>query len=398
MESASRRCPRCGEQLRDAATECPSCGEDLAPEVRPTRGVVLLLVIILVIGFTVTGVIVRGFKARQALLAERWFARGDRDLAQSNALRAVDEIQTALAYSPNSDAYRLKLALALMQAGRLPEARVHLTNLWEQRPGDATVNLQLARVMTRLGDAQEAIRYYHGAIYGVWAGRPLENREAARFELAKYLLSTNQLGVAQSELIALAAELPPNSAQQQVKLGDMMMEAGEPDRALTAYKNARKADRNNMQADLGAAQAAFAVRNWAEARDYARLALKIDPQQEGATLLDKQSQLILATDPYAKGLKLGARSERAQAAFETASDRLDECLASRTDPTLEQLSTQRQANFKRVRASVLRRDPDQLDSVVRWSYDVEKASEGTCGAPAGTNAALLILARGSGAH
>ena len=356
----------------------------------------MLLVIILIISFAVTGVIVRGFKARQQALAERWFDRGQRDLAYGNPLRAVDEIQTALAFAPTDDAYRLKLALALMRSGMLDEARAHLTNLWEQRPGDATVNLQLARVMARLGDQQESIRYYHGAIFGVWDGDPLQHREAARFELASYLLSTHQIPAAQSELIALAAELPPDS-DQQVKLGDLMMDAGEPDRALNAYKDARKADRNNAQAALGTAQAAFSLRRYADARDYARLALKANPNLDEATLLEKQASLVLAVDPYAKGLNMKSRAARAQVAYEAASDRLDECLSNRTDPALEALSSQ-QANFKRVRPTVLQRNPDLLDSVVRWSYQVESASEGTCGAPTGVDAALLVLARGAGAR
>ncbi|MDT8068362.1 MAG: tetratricopeptide repeat protein [Terriglobia bacterium] len=356
-----------------------------------------MLVIVLLGGFTVTGFITRGYKARQEMLAVRWFSRGDRDLAAGNPARAVDEIQTALAFAPNDDTYRLKLALALMRSGQLPEARVHLANLWEERPGDATVNLQLARVMARMGDAQEAVRYYHGAIYGVWETHPLQNREAVRFELVNYLLSSHQIAGAQAELIALAAELPPNSAQQ-VKLGDLMMEADQPDRALIAYKNARKANRNNAQADLGAAQAAFALRKYTEARDYARLAVRIDPKMEEATQLEKQSQLILSTDPYAKGINIKTRAERAQAAYEGASDRLNDCLTNHNDPALQQLATQQASNFKRIRPWILQRDPDLLDNVVSWAYQVEATSEGTCGAPTGVDAALLVLAHGAGAR
>lgn len=332
---------------------------------------------------------------RQQALAARWFARGQRDLTHGDPARAVDEIQTALAFAPDNDAYRLKLSLALMRSGKLDEARAHLTNLWEQRPGDATVNLQLARVMARLGNPQEAVRYYHGAIYGVWESDPLQNREASRFEFVNYLLSNHQLPAAQSELIGLAAELPPTS-DQQARLGDLMLDAGEPDRALAAYKNARKVDRNDVQADVGAAQASFALRHYAEARDYARLALKIKPDLEEAQLLEKQAQLVLAADPYASGLNIRARAARAQVVYETASDRLDECLSNHSDSALDALSAQQKADFSRIRVATLRRDPDLLDSVVRWAYQVETASEGTCGAPTGVDAALLVLAHSAG--
>ena len=350
---------------------------------------------LLVVGFAVTGAIARGYHRRQTLLAERWFSRGNRDLANGSPQRAVDEIQTALAFSPDNDAYRLKLSLALVQSGKLDEARAHLVSLWEQRPGDATVNLQLARVMTRSGDLQNAIRYYHGAIYGVWDSHPFQSREAARFELADYLLSARQTAAAQSELIAVEAELPPGSSQQ-LRLGDMLMEAGEPERALIAYMNARKADRTDPQAELGVAKADFALRRFSEARDHARAALRINPHLEEAKQLHQQAQVVLAADPYLKGLNVRQRAERAQAAFEAANDRLDQCLATHTDPQFEALSAQQKTNFKHVRARSLRADPDMLDSVVQWAYDVERASEGTCGAPTGVDAGLLILAHGSG--
>jgi tetratricopeptide (TPR) repeat protein len=339
---------------------------------------------------------VRGFKARQELLASRWYARGERDLSRGDSLRAVDEIRTALAYSREKDSYRLKLALALMQAGKMDEARAHLTNLWEQRPGDAAVNLQLARVMARLGDSQNAVRYYHGAIYGVWDGAPLENREATRFELAQYLLSKQQTATAQSELIALASELPPD-AEQQARLGDLMMDAEEPERALSAYLLARKAGRKDAQADLGAARATFALRRYSEARDHARAAMAVDPNSEEAALLYKEAQRVLAADPYLKGLNPQARVERGQAIFAAASNRLKQCLATHSDPTLDELSAQQQS-LRRVRTRTLRSDPDLLDAAVRWAYDVEKASEGICGAPTGMDATLLILARASGVH
>lgn len=177
-----------------------------------------------------------------------------------------------------------------------------------------------------------------------------------------------------------------------------MMDAGEPDRALTAYKNARKADRNNAQAELGAAQASFALRHYADARDYARQAHKINPQLEEAALLENQAHLVLAADPDARGLNMKARAARAQAAYEAASDRLEECLSNRTDPGLEALAAQEKTNFKHIRPAILQRDPDLLDSVVHWAYQVETASEGICGAPTGVDTALLVLAHSARAR
>jgi len=267
---------------------------------RPSRGVFLVLIAFLILGFVATGFIVRGHKARQHQLAQRWFSRGNQDLSRKASLQAEDDFQTALAYAPDNDAFRLRLALALMQGGRLDEARVHLVNLWETRPGDATVNLQLARVMARLGHSDDAVRYYHGAIYGVWDSDPLDKRQDARFELAQYLLNTRQTSAAQSELIALSAESPAGS-QSEARLGDMLMETGDPSRALSAYLHARK-DRHDAQANLGAARASFALHRFRDARDYAREALRTNPKLEDASILAETADAIVKADPQASGL------------------------------------------------------------------------------------------------
>lgn len=338
----------------------------------------------------------RGFTSREEQLAQRWFERGERHLAHGAAVQAVGEFQTALTYAPNNDEFRLKLALALMEAGRLDEARAHLVGLWETRPGDANINLQLARVMARLGNSAEAVRYYHGAIYGVWDKAPLENRKSTRFELANYLLSIHQIPAAQSDLIALAAEAPTDP-RDQIRLGDLLMEAGEPDRALNAYLVARKTDGDEAAPNVGAARAAFALRRWTDTRKYAREALRIDPKLEEASRLDQQAEAILAADP-SLGLTGRERADRAFAAFKTAKSRLHSCSAIETDSTLQQLVLTEQAKFGKLSQGRLRGDPDLVEQATRWVYDVERATEGRCGAPTGLDATLLYLARMQEAH
>jgi predicted Zn-dependent protease len=370
--------------------------EVASEDIRPFQGVFLVIIVLLVAGFILTGFIVRGHKARQQQLAQRWFSRGDRDLSRGASREAVDDFQTALAYAPENDAFRLKLALALMQAGREDEARVHLVSLWEARPGDSNVNLQLARVMARLGRSEEAVRYYHGAIYGVWDADPLAKRQAARFELAKYLLSTRRTNAAESELIALAAESPINP-QSEVQLGDMLMEAGDPTRALSAYLHARKGP-HDATANLGAARASFALHRFREAREFARDAYRSDPRLEEASMLEQQADSILKADPQLDRLSPRDRAERAYKNYSAAAARLSGCSAAARDPILQQLLNGQQTQFKRLSASALLRDPDLLQQAIQWTYEVEKATEGVCGAPSGLDAALLILAHFQGAR
>ena len=57
---------------------------------RPTKGVFLILILLLMVGFVITGTIARGFEGRQQQLAERWFARGNSDLQRAAPAQAVD--------------------------------------------------------------------------------------------------------------------------------------------------------------------------------------------------------------------------------------------------------------------------------------------------------------------
>jgi thioredoxin-like negative regulator of GroEL len=71
--------------------------------------------------------------------------------------------------------------------------------LWQRAPQDAAVNLALARVAARRGSVEDATRYYHNAMYGVWPSEPDANRNRARVELIKFLLEKNARAQADSE-------------------------------------------------------------------------------------------------------------------------------------------------------------------------------------------------------
>lgn len=334
---------------------------------------------------------VRGFEARREQLADRWFGRGNRDLQAGNATQAVNEFQTALSYSPNSPDYRLKLAVALMRSDRWEEARAHLLSLWEERPGDGEINLLLARVFAHRNLVSNAVRYYQGAIYGVWNADPVHNRRMARFELANLLLSRGQAQAAQSELIALAAE-PPTSPEELFQLADLLLRAGEPQRALDIYLQLRRKNRTGA-ADLGAAQACYALARYQSAFEYARSALRADPQSGAAQDLLQRSEALVKADPRATGISARDRMLRSYAGYKLAAGRLQDCLnANPSDATLLQLQQDQQHDFSKLRQNSLR-DADARENVLRWVFHVETAAARTCGAPTGDDALLLQLAQ-----
>jgi tetratricopeptide (TPR) repeat protein len=364
---------------------------------RRPRFTIAILVILLIVGFTATGFVVRGFNVRREQLAERWYNRGNQDLQRGAALQGIDEFQTALAYSGDNPSYRLKLALALMQAGKWEEARAHLLNLWEERPGDGEINLLLARVFAHRNLVPNAIRYYQGAIYGVWKSDPIASREDARFELAEYLLSHGRTDAAQAELIALAAEAPAVAAQQ-LRIANLMLQAGQPERALAIYREVRRKERRNFDAALGEAEAEFTLMRFAEAAAIAREAVGLRPNSNQATEILKDAEALVAADPKARGIGAAERARRALLAFRVAQRRLSSCAVTNpNDTALQQLSAQQQDSFPKLRLGALR-DQDTREEAMNWVFQVERASANSCGAPVGADAALLKLAQAEETH
>src|SRR5579864_6387939 len=172
--------------------------------------VLLALTLAAVVGFAAVGHLVTRFNANQQSRGRRLYAQGMADLNAGNADRAIEEFRAALTCDRANPQYQLSLGRALRDTGRLDEAESYLESLWQRTPENGTINLALARVAARRGSVDDAIRYYHNAMYGVWSSDPEGNRRDARLELVEFLLRKGAHAQAQSELVALAAFLPPD--------------------------------------------------------------------------------------------------------------------------------------------------------------------------------------------
>src|SRR5262249_10299022 len=150
----------------------------------------------------------------------------------------------------------------------------YLLSLREQQPESGTVNLELARIFAKKGDAITAIRYYHNALYATWPPDAENQRLTGRFELIEFLLHENDKTQAQSELIALAANLPSDE-QQHARVGELFLESQDYEHALTQYEEALK---QNHDADnyKGAGRAAFELGRYPLAKRYLQAATESD--------------------------------------------------------------------------------------------------------------------------
>lgn len=290
-------CPRCGELLPSGEPECPYCaGRRTIPVYRREPVIIAGLVIAAAVLWVATTFATKAYAARQQQLAGQWFERGETDMRAGRLAAAVQELRTALAYSHENFEYRLRLAEALAEQRQTRQAQAHLLALWEEEPGNGTVNLELARLAARSNEVADAQRFYHGAIYGIWQDDPARRRREARIDLIEFLLRHRQNQQAQSELIGLAADLPPDPALL-LRVAALLMKAGEYRRAIEEYRQVLKLEPGNPEALAGAGEGSFALQMYPEARDYLRRAVAEHNQDPQVVSQLQSADLVLQMDP-----------------------------------------------------------------------------------------------------
>lgn len=158
---------------------------------RSAPAVLILLLVATVLGFAAVRHLVNRFNANQQARGRRLYAQGLADVDAGKLNAAVEDFRAALTCDPSNSEYQLSLGRALRDTGdpkRLDEAESYLLALWQRTPQDGTINLALGRVAARRGSVQDALRYYHNAMYGVWNSDADTNRRKARLEFTDFLL------------------------------------------------------------------------------------------------------------------------------------------------------------------------------------------------------------------
>lgn len=361
--------------------------------------VILWLAVLSAVLFVVAYTAKTTFERRRDHMARQWFATGEVALRQSRPGDAIEDFRSALAYAPANRQYRLKLAQALASAGHNQEAAAHLLNLWESEPGSGELNLDLARVAVRMGNSEDALRYFHSAIYGLWNENPAEHRREARLELITFLLSRKLNTQAQSELLALLPDLPgtPDSYRHAASL---FMQAGDNRHALKLYGGALRLQRNDGTALAGAAEAAFALGDYRRAAQYFRDAAKVQTLPSNLEQMASTSEAAVNADPFAVGLTSRQRSVRALAALDRAGERLQNCASDGGDQLATEIPKTLQSDYddwtamkRNSRSVAAQRDPDFIRSVMELVFRIEEHTRPACGEPSGSDLALLLLAR-----
>jgi len=331
---------------------------------------------------------------REALAAD-WSRRGQADLT-ARPYDAVTDFSTALAYGPDRAGDRFLLAKALISARRSPEAEAQLQALAAEDPANSEVNLELARIAAAEGALDNAVRYYHAAVDGVWTSNAVVSRRNARIELARVLMAHGQAVRAQGELIALIDELPEDSMLL-TDIAGLLADAGATARALGLARRALAAAPADPRAATLAGELEF------KSGDIPAAARDLSAAQASGTLDDDARRMlevgrqVLALDPYTGRLNVHARAMRALRALAIARARFERCSESwiadpNIGPSLGALGMRLAAAGRRT-AAALERDSDLIDEVTTVAFDVEKLPAGGCGGETVDDRALSLIGR-----
>ena len=313
---------------------------------RPIYIVWLSLLAVVFFAFTLT--INKLYAEQRRQLSARWFQQGQDELAKNDPSAAVSSLRTALLYAHDNQRYVLTLAQALEAAGRIPEARSYFLNLLDDEPGNASVNLELARLAGKQDDTLDAVRYFNAAIYGAWDSDPIVKRQQARQDLINFLISRDMKTQARGELLNYTAEMPKTS-NAQLWVAQAFSRLGDDRSAIDYYKASLKDNQRNIAALLGAGRSAFHVGRYRDALEFFKGAVEIhdDPATEQMIQLVTS---VIDLNPFESRITASDRRHRLILAMDVADRRLQQCADAQ------------QVNLDIVGANVLQ------VSRARWMY------------------------------
>jgi tetratricopeptide (TPR) repeat protein len=361
-----------------------------------------------------TWLIFRSYSEHQSDAGARWKRRGEDALKHRNAPAAVYDLRTSLGYGQQDDpGTEIELAEGLAEIGSprsLEEAAVYLNTLWEKEPGNGNINLQLARVLARQGQAASALEHYHAAVYGVWEGHGAVQGRQARLEMVRYQISLGRFNDARGELLIAAGN--DRSTPTLMEAAGLLAEAHFPADALHLYVEVAARRPVVLQALEGAGQMAFLLSRYRTARTYLDRALNASNAAHPLTdraLVEKNLGIangVMAIYPSPE-LPQRERLRRVVRAYGLARKRYMACANGlsgqsngpkngraqiETNDQMTTLGNRWQSARQRLTVAALVDSAQLEQATMQLVYDTEQVTERACGEPTGEDEALLRIA------
>lgn len=341
-----------------------------------------VLIAITIAAFFLTRSLAATSRAYHRADALQWHQVGLRRLADGDTASAITALRHAAAGDRENREVALALANAYGAAADPGAARDVLLQLRERFPEDPDINLRLARLERGNERPEEAIRYYQGALLGLWGPQQLDERRQLRGELIEFLLEYDMKPRALSESLLLAGETP-DTPEAHVRVGQLLLRADDPGRALQQFDAALERAPRDGDARAWAGEAAFRAGQFRLAsRHLARV-----PDHPRAEALAPVVDLIVTLDPLAPGLSGRERHRRIGAAAERVAAELAGCKADETQ--VDALTTELAA----VRAELRRRRTDDpVDAHLSALASLAERAASICGQPTPIFRALDLIA------
>ena len=146
-------------------------------------------------------------RAESQVEAARLFEQGRVLMQRGENAEAIERIKDAISIERGNRDYLRTLAQAQFAAGRTADAESTLTELLQSDSTDGLANLIMGRVLVKEGRFEEAISYFHRAIYGHWNEDAAENRLRVRFELIDLLAQRNSKEELLAELLPVQDQM-----------------------------------------------------------------------------------------------------------------------------------------------------------------------------------------------
>jgi tetratricopeptide (TPR) repeat protein len=99
-------------------------------------------------------------KEQQAKSRWPYYNLGSLYLKQGQFPEAIDYLRQSLGYNPSWTEGKLKLAKALLGSGDIAASELLLREVLASEPQNATAHYQLARLLTKIGDREQAAKHY----------------------------------------------------------------------------------------------------------------------------------------------------------------------------------------------------------------------------------------------
>jgi tetratricopeptide (TPR) repeat protein len=247
-------------------------------------------------------------RAGRAEAAAR-FREGKALLAKGDAKEAAERFKAAIAVERDNRDYQLALADASRASGRPDAAVAALKPLLERDATDGAGNLSMARSLLALHRPEEAISYYHRAIYGHWPGDPIIARRTVRIELVELLAKRGARQELLAELLSMEDGGPSDTALER-RRAHLFVAAGSPSRAVALFREMVHRDRSDADALAGLGDAEAAQGNYRSAQANLAAAARLRPGDPAIEEQLAQVNRVRDLDPTQRGLAPAERQRR----------------------------------------------------------------------------------------